>query len=394
MPGVGLNPQNSRAIAERIADVFGIFAGYWMATEIAAALHWGRILVIPLGRASEAQSQYSALFLLAILCWLTLTAFTDTYRPHRTERLKFLAQGLTRTLLTWALITIAVVFSLKFEYVSRQFISYFIGASIVFIFFRQLGTTLFLRNLRRSAHKWRTAVVIGDNEAACEHFAGLLTAAHPMGYQQVMVKPAKRGVNGNGNHAEGGYEFAGSLAEFDDVYLIGVNDGVDSPAGAEGVLALLKQGKSVHIIPSLLDTRLFRQSLGDVAGIPVLSVSKGELNPVQAAVKRFVDLVLSVLLVIVLSPLIGLVALAIKLTSPGPALFRQKRLGLEGEPFTLYKFRTMRADAEKILKESPALQAKYLQNNFKLPKGEDPRVTRLGRFLRATSLDELPQLFN
>ncbi len=99
-------------------------------------------------------------------------------------------------------------------------------------------------------------MVIGDNEAACEHFAGLLTAAHPMGYQQVMVKPAKRGVNGNGNHAEGGYEFAGSLAEFDDVYLIGVNDGVDSPAGAEGVLALLlKQGKSVHIIPSLLDTR-------------------------------------------------------------------------------------------------------------------------------------------
>jgi exopolysaccharide biosynthesis polyprenyl glycosylphosphotransferase len=394
MPGVGLNPQNSRGIAERIADIVCIFVGYVAATQIAAALHWGKIRVIPLGRASEAQSQYSALCLLAILCWLTLTAFTETYRPHRTERLKFQAQGLTRTLLTWALLTVAVIFSLKFEYLSRQFIGYFISASIVFIYFRHLGTQLFLRNLRRSAHKWRTAVVIGDNEAACEHFAGLLTAAHPMGYQQVMVKPAKRGVNGNGNHAEGGYEFAGSLAEFDDVYLIGVNDGVDSPAGAEGVLALLKQGKSVHIIPSLLDTRLFRQSLGDVAGIPVLSVSKGELNPVQAAVKRFVDLVLSVLLVIVLSPLIGLVALAIKLTSPGPALFRQKRLGLEGEPFTLYKFRTMRADAEKILKESPALQAKYLQNNFKLPRGEDPRVTRLGRFLRATSLDELPQLFN
>ena len=64
----------------------------------------------------------------------------------------------------------------------------------------------------------------------------------------------------------------GSLAEFDDIYLIGVDDGADSPAGAEGVLKLLKQGKSVHIIPSLLDTRLFRQSLGDVAGIPVLSV--------------------------------------------------------------------------------------------------------------------------
>ena len=92
--------------------------------------------------------------------------------------------------------------------------------------------------------------------------------------------------NGAGNGSQAGieYEFnVGSLAEFDDIYLIGVDDGADSPAGAEGVLKLLKQGKSVHIIPSLLDTRLFRQSLGDVAGIPVLSVSKGELNPVQAA---------------------------------------------------------------------------------------------------------------
>jgi exopolysaccharide production protein ExoY len=97
---------------------------------------------------------------------------------------------------------------------------------------------------------------------------------------------------------------------------------------------------------------------------------------------------------IVLSPVLGLVALVVKLTSPGPALFRQKRLGFEGEPFTLCKFRTMRVDAEKILKESPALYAKYLQNNFKLPKGEDPRLTPVGEFLRATSLDELPQLFN
>ena len=173
-----------------------------------------------------------------------------------------------------------------------------------------------------------------------------------------------------------------------------MNDGADSPAGAEGVLALLKNGKSVHIIPSLLDTRLFRQSLGDVAGIPVLSVSKGELSPIQSAVKRTVDFAGCAILLVVLSPLIGAIALVVRRTSPGPALFRQKRLGLKGEPFTLYKFRTMRSDAEQILKSSPALYEKYVQNNFKLPKGEDPRLTPLGKFLRATSLDELPQLFN
>ena len=134
-----MNPQNSREIGERIADAICIFVGYFVATEIALALHWGRILVIPFGWASEAQSQYSALLLLAILSWMTLTAFTNTYRSHRTERLNFLARGLIRTLLTWALITITAVFSLKFEYVSRQFIGYFIGASSVLIFVRRSG---------------------------------------------------------------------------------------------------------------------------------------------------------------------------------------------------------------------------------------------------------------
>jgi exopolysaccharide production protein ExoY len=394
-----LNPQNSREIGERIADAICIFVGYFVATEIALALHWGRILVIPLGRASEAQSQYSAVLILAILSWLTLTAFTDTYRSHRTERLNFLARGLIRTLLTWTLITVAAIFSLKFIYLSRQFIGYFIGASSVFIFVRHLGTAKFLRSLRRSSHRWRTAAVIGDNAATCEHFAGLLTAEQSMGYSQVVVQSSKRVDNENGNRKSNGTKTsdeptASSLAGFDDIFLIGVSDGADSPVGAQGVLALLKQGKSVHIIPSLLDTRLFRQSLGDVAGIPVLSVSKGELSLVQAAVKRSADFVLSALLLIVLSPLMGLIAIGVKLTSAGSVLFRQRRLGLEGKPFTLLKFRTMRTDAEQILRDTPSLYEKYLQNNFKLPKGEDPRLTPLGVFLRATSLDELPQLFN
>jgi exopolysaccharide biosynthesis polyprenyl glycosylphosphotransferase len=238
--------------------------------------------------------------------------------------------------------------------------------------------------------------VIGDDEATCDHFAGLLTAAHPMGYQKVAVQPGKWGIGcTGGNPAESGGDCkCASLKQIDDVYLIGVNDGADGSASPVCMLTLLKQGKSVHIVPSLLDTRLFRQSLGDIAGIPVLSVSKGELTPIQATVKRTIDLVVSAVLLIALSPVMAAIAVAIKLTSPGTVLFRQRRLGLHGEPFTLYKFRTMRADAEKILKNSPSLYAKFLENNFKLPKGEDPRLAPLGRFLRAASLDELPQLFN
>jgi exopolysaccharide biosynthesis polyprenyl glycosylphosphotransferase len=382
-------------VAERIADAICIFVGYFVTSEIVLALYGGQIQVFPHGRPSEAQSQYSALLVLAILSWLTLTAYTETYRAHRTERLYFLVRRMIQTSLLWSLVTIAVIFALKFEYLSRQFTIYFIGTSMVLIFFRQLGTVLVLRSLRRSAHKWRRAVVIGGDEATCKHFAKLLTAAHPMGYQRVEVQPGKGVVDCNGDRAEsdGGFECA-PLGEIDDVYLIGASDEANGLANAQCMLTLLKQCKSIHIVPSLLDTRLFRQSLGDIAGIPVLSVSKGELTPIQAAVKRAVDFFGSALLLIVLSPVITAITIAIKLTSPGPALFRQRRLGLDGKPFTLYKFRTMRTDAEQILEDSPSLYAKYVKNNFKLPKGEDPRLAPLGRFLRATSLDELPQLFN
>ena len=90
----------------------------------------------------------------------------------------------------------------------------------------------------------------------------------------------------------------------------------------------------------------------------------------------------------------ALIALMVKLSAPGPVLFRQERLGEGGRRFRIYKFRTMYRDAEKALRSDPALYRKYVENNYKLPKGEDPRITPLGDFLRSTSLDELPQLFN
>lgn len=99
-------------------------------------------------------------------------------------------------------------------------------------------------------------------------------------------------------------------------------------------------------------------------------------------------------LLVALSPLLLLLAVVVRLDSPGPALFRQRRLGVDGRSFTLYKFRSMRVGAEAELEADPELRRRYRANGFKLPTGEDPRVTRPGRVLRRTSLDELPQLWN
>lgn len=107
--------------------------------------------------------------------------------------------------------------------------------------------------------------------------------------------------------------------------------------------------------------------------------------------KRIFDVTLCTMILFVALPVMALCALAIRIDSPGPALFTQRRTGRDGRRFRMFKFRTMLANAEE-LKASLAHLNVLPPPDFKIP--EDPRITRVGRFLRATSLDELPQLFN
>lgn len=110
--------------------------------------------------------------------------------------------------------------------------------------------------------------------------------------------------------------------------------------------------------------------------------------------KRVLDVVVAVALLVVAAPLLAILALAVRLTSPGPALFRQVRVGQAGRPFRILKLRTMADGAEARLDDEGPLRRAYLANNFKVPAAVDPRLTTIGRFLRRTSLDELPQLLN
>ena len=107
--------------------------------------------------------------------------------------------------------------------------------------------------------------------------------------------------------------------------------------------------------------------------------------------KRLIDTVLSLIAFIILSPLLLIAALAVKLSSPGPVLFKQQRLGLHGKVFTIYKFRSMYIDAEERKKE---LQSRNEVKGLMFKMENDPRITRVGKFIRKTSIDELPQLFN
>jgi exopolysaccharide biosynthesis polyprenyl glycosylphosphotransferase len=220
---------------------------------------------------------------------------------------------------------------------------------------------------------------MGDSNRALE-FAQFIEKEGGPGYQIVNL-PLSSKMNLNGDLG----------TNFDEAFL---TLGDKQTCLEETVLKLVKLGKRVHIVPGLFDGTLFRQSLDDFAGVPVLSVGGHAVDPIEASVKRFVDLLGASVLLIVLGPIILLTALLVKLSSRGPILFSQERLGKDGRKFRILKFRTMNSDAEERLRSDPELFRIYLENNHKIPVEKDPRISRFGRFVRAFSLDELPQLFN
>ncbi len=130
-----------------------------------------------------------------------------------------------------------------------------------------------------------------------------------------------------------------------------------------------------------------------IIAAPAVAVARE--RPVLArAAKRLLDLVVAIVLLLVLLPLMAVIAAAVFVSDPGPVLFRQERVGRFGRTFRITKFRTMVTDAESRLWNDPALLERYIAKDHKLEPDEDPRVTRIGRVLRSTSLDELPQLLN
>ena len=151
------------------------------------------------------------------------------------------------------------------------------------------------------------------------------------------------------------------------------------------------EGVEVWLIADFFSTQISRTSFDELVGRPLLIFRTTPEASWQSFVKQVMDLFGAFVLLLVLSPVFLTIAAVIKFTSPGPVFFRQKRSGLNGTPFTIYKFRTMGTNAEQLKHELAAMN-EMSGPVFKVTN--DPRVTPVGKFLRKYSLDELPQLFN
>jgi exopolysaccharide biosynthesis polyprenyl glycosylphosphotransferase len=167
---------------------------------------------------------------------------------------------------------------------------------------------------------------------------------------------------------------------------------MDGPALRRLSWSLAKSGIDLLVAPALIDVAGPRIAIRPVCGLPLLHVDEPQLAGGRRVAKALLDRLVALIMLIVLAPLLVAIALAIRLSSPGPAIFRQTRTGWRGHEFTMWKFRTMVRNAEELRSSLDELNRHATGELFKI--SADPRVTRLGRLLRRTSLDELPQMVN
>jgi exopolysaccharide biosynthesis polyprenyl glycosylphosphotransferase len=253
-------------------------------------------------------------------------------------------------------------------------------------------------NAKRQHGDFSQRVLLVGSEASALHVAKELARSPHAGYHVIAAcvpgRAASTDLPGTNIPVIGdldGVPAAIERSKADTVVITGADE--LPPERVKQISWSLEQGRRHLVVaPGLTDIAGPRIHTRPVAGLPLIHVETPVLSAGQRILKRTTDIVLSSVLIVLLSPVFIALALIVKLTSPGPVLYRSERIGRGGEPFHMLKFRSMRVGADKQLKALLEAQGTAQKPLFKVQN--DPRITPIGRVLRKYSLDELPQLFN
>ena len=261
--------------------------------------------------------------------------------------------------------------------------------------------------MRRRAIYLQNAIIVGAGRAGqlvASKLNDSCRGVNVVGFVDAQPVPPSHGLQG-GRYL-GDLESLPTIVRLLDVERVIVAFSSDSDAELPALVRRLDDaGVQVDIVPRLFDALGPRAQLHELCGLPLVGLPPLRLSDGAMASKRLLDVAGSAALLLVLAPLLAAIALAVKLTSPGPALYRGARIGRNGQPFRLYKFRTMRIEhcrgadyggeeAETAFRDLMSDPARRLEFHQAHKLASDPRVTPIGALLRRTSLDELPQLIN
>ena len=338
----------------------------------------------------DALPQPLAFLIVYTIVWVALLTLNGLYRPRARWSLVTEALDIARATAAMALISLSVLFWFKLPDVSRLY--------LLFLFPVQALTALGTRAALRWAFEWqrrrgrnlRHVLVLGGGPRG-QAFAAKLEEHRTLGLRVMgfldddpAFSPAPR------------WRYLGGLDRLEEILHRDVVDevAVCLPFTQWNLIDAIAQvceeeGKIVRVPMDVLERPFAIGHVEELDGTPVYSLVSGPDRVLALAMKRAVDIAVSGVLLVLLSPVFAAIALAIRLRDGGPVLFRQSRVGLHGRAFDVLKFRTMVPDAEARYAD---VASGADPRAFKLT--DDPRVTRTGRFLRRTSLDELPQLSN
>ncbi|MFN8389701.1 MAG: undecaprenyl-phosphate glucose phosphotransferase [Bdellovibrionota bacterium] len=393
-----------------------LFEGFFAATDLLVVSiawlvsYWVRFSlgVIPIEKGVPEFSDYVRMLIFVWLIWAFVFRRFALYRPMR---------GTSRFREAWLLVranAFSVILLLAATYLFREksvpfsravFVIFWLFATLFTIASRS-SIRVLLRYLRRRGYNLRYALIVGSGALAQKvmrsmlghpefgtELIGCLTSDSQYANLQGAVmhskapgrslapKPAWASEAASDVRIVGTYADLPRFLESGKIDQVIIAMPLADHDLLEGVINSIGDAiVDVRIVPDVHQFIQLGSSIEEFDGLPVVSLASTPLTGFNVFAKRSLDILLGTIFLVLFSPLMLLIALLVKLTSRGPIFFEQERVGLDGRTFNIYKFRTMRVDAER--------------SGARFAVKDDPRATPIGKFLRRFSLDELPQLFN
>ena len=327
---------------------------------------------------------YAAAILPIVLVYLLLYYIFSLYTPKRVQGRRLEMWNIVKANTVGIALILGALYLIKMMHFSRELLAIFYFVNILLETGLRNLIRYFLRSMRKNGYNLKHILLVGYSHAA-EEYIDRIIANPQWGYKIWGILD---------DHIEAGTEYKGVkvLGRIANLMVIlpqnrldeiAITLGLNEYYRLEEIVALCeKSGVHTKFIPDynrVIPTKPYTE---DILGLPVINIRHVPLtNTYYAFLKRTMDIVGSICAIILFSPVMLFSVIMIKLTSPGPLIFKQERVGLHNQPFMMYKFRSMEVQAPE--KEKTRWTVK-----------DDPRVTGFGKFMRKTSIDELPQLFN
>ena len=358
-------------------DAFVIIIAYFIAWMIKFLFLDGSVGALPF-------RIYAVSILPIVPVYLLLYYLFSLYTPKRVQGTRLEMWNIIKANTIGIALILGVLYLIKMMHFSRELLAIFYFVNVLLETGLRNLIRYFLRSMRKKGYNLKHILLVGYSHAA-EEYIDRIIANPQWGYKI-------RGILDD--HVEAGTEYKGVkvLGRIANLMVIlpqnrldeiAITLGLNEYYRLEEIVALCeKSGVHTKFIPDynrVIPTKPYTE---DILGLPVINIRHVPLtNTYYAFLKRLMDIVGSVCAIVIFSPVMLFSVIMIKLTSPGPLIFKQERVGLHNRPFMMYKFRSMEVQAPE--KEKTRWTVK-----------DDPRVTGFGKFMRKTSIDELPQLFN